>query len=102
MVRSVDTRWNTLASAIKRALYLSAALDKLVGLKKYDKDGKGGLRKYKLEPKEWDLLRQLWPLLEVRIICCLRLAWIVPNLLVSLVLSRGYAAAIAIEGRSSP
>ena len=37
MVRSVKTRWNSLAEAIKRALDLRAALEKFFNLAKYGK-----------------------------------------------------------------
>ena len=66
MVRAVDTRWNSLAEAIHRAIELKPALERLVWLAKYDKPGKAGLRRYKLTSEEWCLLEQLWPLLNVR------------------------------------
>ncbi|KAK7689201.1 hypothetical protein QCA50_002610 [Cerrena zonata] len=59
MKRSVETHWNTLAKVIQRALYLCAAIDKVVSLSKYDKNGKKGLRQYRLLSMEWNILRQL-------------------------------------------
>lgn len=66
MVRSVQTRWNSLTEAIRRALDLRAALEKLLSLPKYEK-GKSKLTKYKLSSAEWTLLEQLWKVLDVSI-----------------------------------
>ena len=68
MIRSIVTRWNTLAEAIGRALYLRDAIDKLVTLAKHQKvpSGKKSIRRFKLTDDEWLLLEQLHPLLEVR------------------------------------
>ncbi len=66
MKRAVATRWNSLAEAIHRALYLRKALDRLVSLTKYDKPKKnGGLRRYRLSDDEWTILTQLYEVLKV-------------------------------------
>ena len=75
MVRSVQTRWNSLADAIRRALDLRAALEKLLSLPKYQK-GKARLTKYKLSEAEWMLLEQLWKVLDVSTYSCfISLLW---------------------------
>lgn len=79
MVRHVATRWNSLADAIGRAIELRPAIDKLLGLTKYDKPGKAGLRRYKLSDEEWKILIALYPLLEVW-----QIRWFVAMLLLSL------------------
>lgn len=67
MKRAVATRWNSLAEAIGRALYLRAALDKLLLLTKYDKGKRqGGLRRLRLSDEEWMILTQLHGILKVR------------------------------------
>ena len=65
MLRPVPTRWNTFAEALTRALELQAAIDKLVSLPKHVKSGKKGVGRFKLTSKEWLLLKQLNPILEV-------------------------------------
>ena len=67
MKRAVATRWNTLADAIERALYLRPGLDKFLQLTKFDKSAKrGGLRRYRLSGEEWTILHQLYDVLKVR------------------------------------
>ena len=67
MKRAVPTRWNSLAEAIGRALYLRLAIDELHRLGKYDKPAnKGGLRHLRLSGVEWDILTQLNRVLQVR------------------------------------
>ena len=66
MKRAVATRWNSLAQAIARALYLRKALDRLVSLTKYDKSQRqGGLRHFRLSEQEWSILTQLYEVLKV-------------------------------------
>ena len=67
MIRSIVTRWNTLAEAIGRALALRPAIEKLVTLAKHQKPASGkSIRRFQLTDDEWTLLEQLHPLLEVR------------------------------------
>lgn len=66
MVRSVETRWNSLAEAIQRAVYLRPALKLLLSSSKYSKKGRNGLERFKHSDDEWTLLDQLGDLLEVR------------------------------------
>ena len=65
MVRAIMVRWNSLTDAITRAIYLKAAIQRLLALTKYDKPGKAGLRRFKLSEFEWQILEQLHPLLQV-------------------------------------
>lgn len=64
MIRPVDTRWNTYADVIPRALDLRPALDRLMSQSKHNK-GKGSLGKLKLSSVEWSLLQKLMPMLQV-------------------------------------
>ena len=67
MKRAVPTRWNSLAEAISRALELRKAIDALVRLGKYDKPAKsGGLRHFRLNEEEWQILVQLEHILQVQ------------------------------------
>ena len=66
VIRSVPTRWNSVAEMVKRALELRKALDKLVELDRHNTVAKTRLRRFKLKTDEWDLLVQLQPLLVVR------------------------------------
>lgn len=63
VVRSVPTRWNSVAEMVKRALELRKALDKLVDMDRHNAVAKTRLRRFKLQPDEWELLVQLRPLL---------------------------------------
>src|ERR1700739_4552673 len=66
MVRSVKTRWNTLTEVIGCALELREALMLLVNLEPHNKGTRGvRLSRFKLAKQEWELLTQLYPLLEV-------------------------------------
>lgn len=66
MKRAVATRWNSLADAITRALYLRKALERLLTLTKYDKGKRqGGLRRFRLSDQEWNILTQLRAVLKV-------------------------------------
>lgn len=77
MKRAVATRWNSLAEAIKRALYLRKALDRLVSLSKYDKPKKkGGLRRYRLSDDKWVILTQLYDVLKVSTNCYIVMSYI--------------------------
>jgi hypothetical protein len=70
MIRPVAPRWNTLTEVIGRALKIREALILLVNLEQYNKKGSRGMRlmRYKLSRQEWELLAQLFPLLDVCII----------------------------------
>lgn len=50
---------------VKRALELRKALDKLVDMDRHNAVAKTRLRRFKLQPDEWELLVQLRPLLVV-------------------------------------
>jgi hypothetical protein len=67
MIRPVAPRWNTLTEVIGRALKIRDALNLLVHLEQHNKKGVRGmnLMRFKLAKQEWDLLTQLFPLLDV-------------------------------------
>jgi len=67
LIRPVATRWNSLTETIIRALDLQRALDMVVELAKYNKPGQRKLREFLLGEDEWELLRQLMPLLDVSV-----------------------------------
>jgi len=67
MIRAVVTRWNTTAEVIGCALQLREALSLLVNLEQHNKGTCGvHLSRFKLSKQEWEVLSQLYPLLEVR------------------------------------
>jgi len=70
MVRDVATRWNSTSELLERALLLRKALNVLVGLEQHNKPRTARLQRFKLSGPEWELLEQLWPLLNVYL-CCL-------------------------------
>lgn len=65
MIRSVETRWNSLTEVIGRALYLRPALERLVDLPHLNGTKTANLRKLKLSKDEWTILKQMHPLLKV-------------------------------------
>ena len=67
MVRDVSTRWNSTASMLERVLQLREALMLLVGMEQHNKPRGAHLNWFKLSQQEWDLLSQLFPLLDVSI-----------------------------------
>jgi hypothetical protein len=66
MVRDVATRWNSTSKLLARALQLRKALNLLVGYEQHNKPHSARLQRFKLSTPEWELLEQLWPLLDVR------------------------------------
>ena len=66
MIRDVSTRWNSTAELIQRALELEDALKILVLMEAHNKSQGVRLRRFRLTGEEWDLLRGLSPLLDVR------------------------------------
>jgi hypothetical protein len=65
MVRTVATRWNTTAELIGRANDLRLALNLLVNMEQHNKNRGVRLRRFQLSAQEWDLLLQIYPLLDV-------------------------------------
>ena len=65
MIRDVATRWNSTSELLERALHLRKALTVLVGLEQHNKPRTARLQRFKLTGAEWELLEQLWPLLNV-------------------------------------
>jgi hypothetical protein len=66
MVRDVSTRWNSTASMIERALQLREALKLLVVMEQHNRARGARLGRFKLSKDEWELLSQLFPILDVR------------------------------------
>jgi len=66
MVRDVATWWNSTSELLARALQLRKALNLLVGYEQHNKPRSARLLRFKLSTAEWELLEQLWPLLDVR------------------------------------
>jgi hypothetical protein len=67
MVRDVATRWNSTSELLDRAIMLRRALNLLVGYEQHNKPRSARLQCFKLTVAEWELLEQLWPLLDVRL-----------------------------------
>ena len=68
MIRDVATRWNSTASLLERALQLQEAIMLLVGMEQHNKAQGARLNCFKLLKVEWDLLTQLFPLLDASIL----------------------------------
>jgi hypothetical protein len=66
MIRDVSTRWNSTASMLERALQLREALQILVVEKEHNRPRGARLARFKLSKDEWDVLTQLFPVLDVR------------------------------------
>lgn len=67
MIRDVSTRWNSTALMLERALELREALKLLVVMEEHNKPRGVRLSRFKLSKEEWDLLAQLFPILDVRL-----------------------------------
>ena len=65
MVRDVTTRWNSTSELLARAITLRRALNLLVGYEQHNKPRSARLQRFKLTAAEWELLEQLWLLLDV-------------------------------------
>ncbi|KAI0702202.1 hypothetical protein C8Q76DRAFT_633292, partial [Earliella scabrosa] len=65
VVRSVPTRWNSVAMTLERAIYLQPALDALVRHPRHQGSRSARLGRFKLTKEEWDVLKQLAPILSV-------------------------------------
>ena len=65
LLRSVSTRWNSVAEMLGRALILRPVISDLCMLKQFNKRGGARLRRFDLDDDEWLLLEQLNPLLDV-------------------------------------
>ena len=68
MIRDVATRWNSTASLLEQALQLQEAIMLLVGMEQHNKAQGARLNCFKLLKAEWDLLTQLFPLLDASIL----------------------------------
>lgn len=73
MIRDVSTRWNSTAELIQRALELEDALKILVLMEAHNKSQGVRLRRFRLTEAEWDLLKEISPLLDV---CFISLSFI--------------------------
>ena len=65
MVRDVTTRWNSTSELLACAITLRCALNLLVGYEQHNKPRSARLQRFKLTAAEWELLEQLWLLLDV-------------------------------------
>jgi hypothetical protein len=65
MIRDVATRWNSTTELIGRALQLREPLKLLVIMKEYNKPRGVRLQRFQLSDQEWELLKQLFSLLDV-------------------------------------
>ena len=66
MVRDVSTRWNSTASMVEQALQLREALKLLVVMEQHNRPRGARLGRFKLSKDEWELLTQLFHILDVR------------------------------------
>jgi hypothetical protein len=66
MVQDVAMWWNSTAELLPHALELRKALNMLVNFGQHNQAHSARLQRFKLSLDEWELLKQLWPLLEVR------------------------------------
>ncbi|GLB40082.1 putative protein dimerization activity [Lyophyllum shimeji] len=64
MVRNVSTRWNSTAMLVGQSRELRQALNLLVLNKDHNKARGVRLQRFQLSEKEWQLLDELYPLLE--------------------------------------
>jgi hypothetical protein len=65
LLRSVPTRWNSVAEMIGRALVLKPVLFELCDKGEFNKRDGARLRRFIIQDDEWCLLEELWPLLDV-------------------------------------
>ena len=65
MICDVATWWNSTSELLERALHLRKALTVLVGLEQHNKPRTARLQWSKLMGAEWELLEQLWSLLNL-------------------------------------
>lgn len=65
LLRSVPTRWNSVAEMLGRALVLRPIIGDLCDMAQFNKRDGVRLRRFILEDDEWQLLDQLYPLLDV-------------------------------------
>jgi hypothetical protein len=64
MVRDVSTRWNSTSELIQRGLELREALKFVVVMQEQNRLRSARLRRFQLSADEWNLLQELWPLLD--------------------------------------
>ena len=65
MIRAISTRWNTTAELIGYAKDLHLTLNLLVNMEQHNKSHGVCLKQFQLSTQEWELLLQLYPLLDV-------------------------------------
>ena len=66
MLQAIATHWNTMAKLLGHALELHKPLNLLVNLEQHNKGSRDvHLQCFKLSKQEWELLEQLFPLLNV-------------------------------------
>jgi len=80
MVRDVSTCWNSTTSMLEQALQLWEALKLLVVMEPHNRAQGVRLARFKLSKDEWDLLAQLFPVLDVSLMIAER--WKLVNSLI--------------------
>ncbi|EAU88633.2 hypothetical protein CC1G_01006 [Coprinopsis cinerea okayama7 len=65
IVRDVATRWNSTTEVIKSALDLKEPLNQLVVQTQFNKAGGVRLQRFSLDNTEWEILKQLGPMLDM-------------------------------------
>jgi hypothetical protein len=63
--KNVLTQWDSTSELARSGLYLRPALDKLVTMVEHNCTGTARLHQYYMDDKEWHVLNQLLPLLDV-------------------------------------
>ena len=67
LVRSVKTRWNTVADVLERAIDMQEVLEELCDMAQFNKKTGVRLRRFLVADEEWIILDELHRLLDVRI-----------------------------------
>ncbi len=65
VVRSIPTRWNSVAMTSRRTIELEPAINDLVGKAVHNTSRGPRLLRFKLSPEEWQILKQLEGILAV-------------------------------------
>lgn len=68
LVRAVANRWNTQAAMIGRAIDVKPVVNDVCDMTKFNSNGMR-LRSYSFSDKEWEILEQLYPILDLFVGC---------------------------------
>ena len=66
LIRTVKTRWNTVHDALERAIDMQDVLGELCDKAQFNKRSGARLRRFIVTDEEWQLIDQLYRLLDVR------------------------------------